>query len=217
MARTPLFSRLRRSEAPRRRIENPASARGQRPRRALTPGQLRRERRALIHAREERIRDLGGLMLEMYKQDRFNHELVADYCAELVDIDGRIEEIDALLVAALSARRTAIAEGRCACGAPILVGSHFCANCGRPVGETPVVACRHCGSPLPADVQFCGNCGSPAEVAEPAAQPAAAIPEQPSVPPAGEPEPPPPEPVAQAEPSEERAPAPPAADDRWEQ
>ena len=171
----------------------------------------------LVRAREERIRDLGGLMLEMYKQDRFNHELVADYCAELVGIDERVEDIDALLVAAVRARRTPIAEGRCACGAPILVGSHFCANCGRPVGEMPVVACRHCGNPLPADVQFCGNCGSPAEAAEPPAAPVSAIPEQPEVASADETEPPRPEPVVQQEPpADDDAPATPPADDRWE-
>ena len=41
-------------------------------RRALPPaGQLRRERRALLQLREQRLRDLGGLMLEMYRRDQF--------------------------------------------------------------------------------------------------------------------------------------------------
>ena len=50
---------------------------------------------------------------------------------------------------------------RCTCGAPIQWGSHFCANCGRPVGEEPVVACPNCGTAIPADAQFCANCGTP--------------------------------------------------------
>jgi predicted amidophosphoribosyltransferase len=55
---------------------------------------------------------------------------------------------------------------RCACGAPLVWGAHFCANCGRPVGEAAVVACAYCGNPLPAEATFCSNCGRPAEPAE---------------------------------------------------
>jgi DNA-directed RNA polymerase subunit RPC12/RpoP len=54
---------------------------------------------------------------------------------------------------------------RCECGAPILWGSHFCANCGRPVGEAPVVACTSCGHPLPGDASFCASCGTKVEQA----------------------------------------------------
>jgi predicted amidophosphoribosyltransferase len=52
-------------------------------------------------------------------------------------------------------------------------GSHFCANCGRPVGAQPVVACTGCGHPLPADASFCANCGRPVEADEPEAEPEA--------------------------------------------
>ena len=34
--------------------------------------ELRRERRALLLLREERLRELGGLTLEMYRRDQFN-------------------------------------------------------------------------------------------------------------------------------------------------
>ena len=125
-----------------------------------TPGQLRRERRALLRVREERIRDLGGLMLEMYKRNEFRQNLVFEGCDELVGIEGRLAELDSLLAAAAVAPRGGPAS-KCVCGAPIIFGSHFCANCGRPVGASPVVACSQCGNPLPADVRFCGNCGSP--------------------------------------------------------
>ena len=129
-----------------------------------TPGQVRRERRALVRAREDRIRDLGGLMLEMYKRDRLKPELFFEQCAELVSIEERIQELDGAL--ATLTRRNMADANRCACGAPLVWGAHFCANCGRPVGEAPVVACVHCGNPLPAEATFCSNCGRAAEPAE---------------------------------------------------
>ena len=130
------------------------------PRRPLPhPGQLRRERRALVRVREERLRDLGGLMLEMYRRDQFRQELLVERCDELVALDDRLQELDTLLAATVSARRAA-AAARCACGAPIVWGSHFCANWGRPVAATPpVVACSKCGTALAADAKFCAVCG----------------------------------------------------------
>jgi predicted nucleic acid-binding Zn ribbon protein len=124
------------------------------------PGVLRRERRALVRTREERIRDLGGLMLEMYRRDQFKQDLLIEQCLEVISIEERLREIDGLLEANAEARRAGVGV-RCTCGAPIQWGSHFCANCGRPVGEEPVVACPNCGTALPADAQFCANCGTP--------------------------------------------------------
>jgi len=125
------------------------------------PGQLRRERRALLRVREERLRDLGGLMLEMFRRDQFRQDLLIERCEELVALDERLQELDTLLAASVSARRPAPAA-RCACGAPIVWGSHFCANCGRPVTATPpVVACTKCGSALSAEAKFCAICGQP--------------------------------------------------------
>jgi predicted amidophosphoribosyltransferase len=65
-----------------------------------------------------------------------------------------------MLDAVAVARR---APTTCDCGAPVPWGSHFCANCGRPVGSEAVVACEGCGHPLPADASFCASCGRPAE------------------------------------------------------
>ncbi len=114
-----------------------------------------------MRAREERIRDLGGIILEMYRRDRFNHELVTDRCTELIGIEGRLQEVDAMLAQAALARRAPAGSTPCVCGAPIVYGSHFCANCGRAVGEAPVVTCSQCGSPLPAEAAFCAHCGTP--------------------------------------------------------
>ena len=128
------------------------------PRRASTPGVLKRERRALTRERNQLVRDLGGIVYEMYRLDRFRVELVTERCRALAALDQRIDEIDDLLTSAT--RR----GPRCECGAPIPWGAHFCQNCGRPAGPRPVVTCASCGTPLPADVRFCGSCGSPVEL-----------------------------------------------------
>ena len=156
MARPSLLARFRRKDE-----RTVAGARPAGPaRRALPhPGQLRKERRALLRVREERLRDLGGLMLEMFRRDQFRQDLLVERCDELIALDERLQELDTLLAAAVSVRRAAPAA-RCACGAPLVWGSHFCANCGRPVGEEPVVSCTNCGNALPADAQFCANCGT---------------------------------------------------------
>jgi hypothetical protein len=97
------------------------------------PRELKRERKALLQVREERLRDLGGLALEMYKRDRFVAGLVVERCAELVAIEARIQEIDELLdgTAGLRGGRQGTV---CLCGAPLMLGARYCATCGRPAG-----------------------------------------------------------------------------------
>ena len=149
--RFPLLDRIR------RRSER-ASAEAPRPlvRRAPSPGALRRERRTILKAREQRIRDLGGLTLEMYRRSNFRDELLIEGCREIVALEERINDLDAMLASVASARR---APTTCECGAPVPWASHFCANCGRPVGSQPVISCENCGHPLPADAKFCAGCG----------------------------------------------------------
>jgi hypothetical protein len=131
-------------------------------RRTAGPKALRRERRILLREREERIRDLGGLVFEMFRRDRFRVELVTQRCSELMTLEERLDELASLISSA-----GGHATVRCECGAPVAWGTHFCANCGRPVGPRPVVSCARCGSPLPANVQFCGHCGSPVDSGQP--------------------------------------------------
>ncbi|MDX6470214.1 MAG: hypothetical protein QOF75_2017 [Gaiellaceae bacterium] len=131
MPRLPGFRRAPDGESP-SPAAPPASARAVR--RALPPaGQLRRERRGLLQLREARLRDLGGLMLEMYRRDQFRQDLLVDRCSELSTIEERIAELDVLLAAAVS-RGRARPAARCECGAPVFWGSKFCAQCGRPTG-----------------------------------------------------------------------------------
>ena len=95
-------------------------------RRAAPPAaELRRERRALVQVREERIRDLGGVVLEMYRQDAFREGLLLELCAEVTAIEDRLRELDFLL----DARRPPVA--RCECGSPLFYGARFCPSCGR--------------------------------------------------------------------------------------
>jgi hypothetical protein len=99
---------------------------------APAASELRRERRVLLSIREDRLRDLGGLTFEMYRRDQFNEALVIERCAELVAIEARISEIDALVSGlGLRRRRQAI----CTCGAPLLVGARFCPSCGRRLDD----------------------------------------------------------------------------------
>ena len=98
-----------------------------------TASHLRRERRALLVLRDERLRDLGGLTLEMYRRDHFNETLIIERCAELVAVETRTSEITALLQGARGLRRHGGAI--CACGAPLLMGARFCPSCGRSLIE----------------------------------------------------------------------------------
>jgi hypothetical protein len=120
---------------------------------------VRRERRALMHERERRIRDLGGLMLEMYRRDQFREDLIVEHCAQAMGVENRIHELESILMRATSRRATP--GPQCSCGAPLLFGARFCASCGRPTelaaaGEQ----CAHCGQPIAARASFCAACGA---------------------------------------------------------
>ena len=107
---------------------------GSRARSTIPPaGVLRRERRALLKFREERLRDLGGLLLE---------------------IDDQLAAIDSLLGLSWTPPEPA----RCACGAPLGEAARFCATCGRSVGPAPR-QCAACGNGLTEDAAFCTRCG----------------------------------------------------------
>lgn len=86
-------------------------------------GVLRRERRALLKAREDALRNLGGLLVEMVRRGGFRDDLLAERAAAVLGIDARLTELHELLH---SHGRTPL----CDCGAPILRGARFCPNCG---------------------------------------------------------------------------------------
>ena len=97
MARLPLFTRLLRPQPDAAESTSTAPPPPKR-RHAVPPaGALRRERRALLRVREQRLRDLGGLALEMYRRDRFREDLLLERCAELIGLEARVHELDAYL------------------------------------------------------------------------------------------------------------------------
>ena len=98
----------------------------------------------------------------MYRRDRFREELLRERCSELLEIETRLYEVEALL----AGTRHRPPGGRCPCGAPLLPGARFCANCGRPVGEAAPVACPVCGHARAADSKFCSGCGTPTAALE---------------------------------------------------
>lgn len=120
---------------------------------APAAGELRRERRALLRARDEKIRDLGGLALEMFRQDSFREHLLYEQCAEVAAMEDRLLELDVLL----ETRHPPAA--RCECGAPLFWGARFCSHCGREVGSGSD-GCPRCGHAIPADAAFCPACGN---------------------------------------------------------
>lgn len=89
-----------------------------------------------MRLREQKLRDLGGLSLEMYRRDRFREDLLLERCAELIGLEARIHELDVLLGTAHRAPGVP-KTARCECGAPLLWGSRFCATCGRPAANAP--------------------------------------------------------------------------------
>jgi hypothetical protein len=107
------------------------------------------------------LRDLGGLTMEMYRREQFREDLLSEHARDVANLEARLHELDSMLAAAAAGRRTT--ASRCACGAPVIWGSHFCPNCGRPVAGEAVVSCSGCGHPLQADADFCPSCGHAAE------------------------------------------------------
>jgi hypothetical protein len=158
-----LFARRARSldgAAVSREAEPEADSAAAMPPRSRRPVSPERERRELLRRREIEIRDVGGLVLEMARRDSWRPELLASRASEVLALEERIQELEAILAASEIAAR-GLGAHQCRCGAPVLRGAHFCSHCGRPAEVTPpIVACERCGQPLPADVNFCPACGN---------------------------------------------------------
>ena len=123
-----------------------------------TPGRFDARSGRCSSVREERLRDLGGLLVEHYRRGRFREDLLAEACAELVGIDARLRRD----------RRPAPpprpGPAPCSCGAPVLRGSHFCPNCGRrSTGARTVTRTRRGSGKREAAIaaeQTCPRCGT---------------------------------------------------------
>lgn len=122
---------------------------------------LHDRRRRLVSARETTLRDLGGLMLEMYKRNRFREELLLDKCEEVLAIEVEIAHVDQRLFQLAPPNAAGMRPiGRCECGAPIHPGQNFCGVCGRSFSTlTQPRTCTKCGAGLRPGDQFCATCG----------------------------------------------------------
>jgi hypothetical protein len=107
------------------RILSPIRARGGKARASLL-----RERRTLIADREERIRDLGGVMLELYRRGEAREELIRSVCDEILAIEQRLNAIDEVVTGTGDPNGAPMA--RCVCGAPLAWDASFCEVCGWP-------------------------------------------------------------------------------------
>jgi zinc-ribbon domain len=96
-----------------------------------SPSRLRRERRALLHYREERIRALGGLLLDMYRQDDVRQDVLQEQAGAIVALEERVHEVDRLLAARTNRARSGVRCSRC--GTPLHSGARFCPSCGQPL------------------------------------------------------------------------------------
>lgn len=125
---------------------------------------LHDRRRRLVGAREATLRDLGGLMLEMYKRNRFREELLLDKCEEVLAIEVEIAHVDQRLFQLAPPNAAGMrAIGRCECDAPIHPGQNFCGVCGRSFATlTQGRSCARCGSGLRPGDHYCATCGSEA-------------------------------------------------------
>jgi hypothetical protein len=54
-------------------------------------GQMRRRLREIGEQRQERLRNLGGLTLEMHKRDRFERRLLSEKAEEIAALDREAE------------------------------------------------------------------------------------------------------------------------------
>jgi transposase len=102
-------------------------------------GRMRRRLRRLLRVRDAKLRELGGLVLELQRRGRENAELVRERSAELIAIDDEARELARALhdERELSEVLAAGIVGACAeCGALMSTQDNFCANCGAAAGVT---------------------------------------------------------------------------------
>ena len=126
-------------------------------------GRLRRDRRRLLRAREVSVRDLGGLVLEMFRRDRFGPDLLERKAGDILGMEGTIREVDEALTSALAAVPAPVIGSyrTCGCGTEIPPGAKFCPGCGRSLpNKTSTRRCPACNASLSADALVCPDCGT---------------------------------------------------------
>ncbi len=129
-------------------------------------GRLRRERRRLLRSREQSVRDLGGLTLEMVRREAFKPDLLKRRARDILGLEDGVHDVqDALSDAREAVPDPSIGPGSpCSCGSSNERGAAFCVACGRALKPASGLrACHHCAQALPGGAQFCPGCGAARE------------------------------------------------------
>src|SRR4051794_8606379 len=87
------------------------------------PSRLRRERRALLRYREERVRHLGGVMPEMYRQGDPPPDVLPGQGAAIVALEDRVRGVDRPPAAGTGGSRGGVRSSRW--GTPLHSGARF--------------------------------------------------------------------------------------------
>lgn len=124
-------------------------------------GRLRRERKRLLRAREQSIRDLGGLALEMVRRDDFRQDVLRRRAADVLGLEASARDVEEALDAAgqSSPSRSTRASAQCICGEQNEESARSCSACGRTLAsEGGANPCPDCGASREVDDRFCASC-----------------------------------------------------------
>jgi hypothetical protein len=110
---------------------------------------LRRQRQELLRLYQAQVSDLGGLVVEMARRGAHNAALVERRAADVVTLEHRIGELDALILQASQIRR-----------GPVPMAALPPALEPPPAAPTP---CARCHALLAPDANFCAYCGAARE------------------------------------------------------
>jgi hypothetical protein len=101
-------------------------------------GRLRRRVRFLRKQRELQLRDLGGLIFDMYRFGSKRQDLVREKLREMFAADRELREFEHLLgerAGTLDVREAGVGGACPRCLTLYSTEAHFCSNCGRALGE----------------------------------------------------------------------------------
>ena len=127
-------------------------------------GRLRRERRRFPKAREQSVRDLGGLTVEMIRRDAFKPELLQRRARAILALEDGVYDLEDALSDARHADPAVGSPTLCSCGSSNDDAPVFCTSCGRSLKQTTAVtSCAFCTAALPGGAQFCPSCGTATE------------------------------------------------------
>jgi hypothetical protein len=102
----------------------------------------------LARERDTRIRDLGGLTLEMVRRERLNPDLLSAQAGRILELERVVAEIEtppADQPVELQGAESGT-EILCSCGWALEPGARFCSHCGRPTALATPDAPRQPGS-----------------------------------------------------------------------